>query len=64
MIEKLFNNSRIGFGFNLLRKIDPAEGLLEAHNPVYITEFCRKLTGNISLIENYYREDYTVFIYH
>ena len=63
-IEKLFNVCRIGFGFNLLRKIEPAEGLLEAYNPVYILEFCRKLTEKVTLVENYYEDDYTVLMYH
>ncbi|MBK8787804.1 MAG: hypothetical protein IPN43_15240 [Chitinophagaceae bacterium] len=38
-IEKLFNNSRIGFGFNLLRTIEPADGFLVAYDPSYITAF-------------------------
>lgn len=63
-IEKLFNNSRIGFGFNLLRTIEPADGFLVAYDPSYITAFCRKHTGKVSLIENYYGEDYSVFMYH
>jgi SAM-dependent methyltransferase len=63
-IEKLFDSSRIGLGFNLLQKIDPPDGFLEAYNPVYITEFCRKLTSKVTLIEDYYGEDYTVFMYH
>lgn len=63
-IEKLFNTSRIGFGFNLLRTIEPPDGFLEAYNPVYITEFCRKLTSRVTLIEDYYETDYTVFMYH
>ncbi len=63
-IEKLFKNSRIGFGFNLLRKIEPAHGFLVAYDPSYIMSFCFQLTGNVSLIENYYGEDYSVFMYH
>ena len=63
-IEKLFNTSRIGFAFNLLRNIQPPHGFLEAYNPVYITEFCRKLTRHVTLFENYYQEDYTVYMYH
>jgi len=63
-IEKLFNTCRIGFGFNLLRAIDPPDGFLEAYNPVYITEFCRRLTGRVTLIEDYYNADYTVYLYH
>ncbi|HMC99152.1 MAG TPA: class I SAM-dependent methyltransferase, partial [Ferruginibacter sp.] len=36
-IQKLFNTARIGLGFNMLARIEPA-GLLEAYHPVYITE--------------------------
>lgn len=64
MIEKLFNNSRLGFGFNLLYTVEPTGGMIEAYNTVYITEFCRKLTERVTLIENYYEEDYTVLMYH
>lgn len=64
MIEKLFKNSRLGLGFNLLHKVEPPNGIIEAYNPVFITEFCRKLTPHVVLIEDYYGEDYTVFIYH
>jgi len=63
-IERLFRNSRIGLGFNLLRTIEPAHGFLTAYDPSYIMAFCRKLTGKVSLIENYYGEDYTIFMYH
>jgi len=63
-IKKLFNSSRIGFGFNLLSRIEPANAFLEAYDPVYTTVFCRTLTGNVSLIENYYEADFTVFMYH
>ena len=64
MIEKLFNNCRIGFGFNFLGRIESADGLLEAHNPGLILEFCRKLTQKVILIDEYYEDDYTVFMYH
>jgi len=64
MIDKLFKNSRIGLGFNLLSKMETENSMLAAYSPVYITEFCRKLTGKVTLIENYYQDDYTVFMYH
>lgn len=63
-IEKLFNTSRIGFGFNLLKTINPAEGFLEAYDPAYIMAFCRKLTTHVKFIEDYYHADYTIFMYH
>ncbi len=63
-IQKLFSNCRLGLGFNLLRRIEPPQGLLEAFNPVFIMEFCRKLTDKVTLIEEYYEDDYTVFLYH
>jgi SAM-dependent methyltransferase len=63
-IEKLFNNSRIGLGFNLLSKIEPVTGFLTAYHPDHITGFCRTLTSHVSLIENYYGDDYTVLMYH
>jgi SAM-dependent methyltransferase len=63
-IEKLYNNSRIGFGFNLLSKIEPANAFLQAYKPDYIKAFCCKLATHVTLIENYYADDYTVYMYH
>jgi SAM-dependent methyltransferase len=63
-IQKLFSNCRLGLGFNLLGKIEPPDGLLEVYNPVYILEFCRKLTDKVNLVKDYYEDDYTVFLYH
>lgn len=64
MIEKLFYNSRIGFGFNLPGKIDLPHPLLESYDPLTITEFCNTLTSDVRLIQGYHKEDYTVFMYH
>ena len=63
-IEKLFHNSSIGFGFNLLSEIEPGNDFLKSWNPDCITSFCQTLTTNFNLIENYYGNDYTVFMYH
>lgn len=63
-IEKLYRNSRIAFGFNLLNKIEPANSFLQAYKPGYIKEFCSEIATHVTLIENYYAHDYTVFMYH
>lgn len=63
-IRKLFYNSRIGFGFNLLQKIEPASGFLRAYEPADVIAFCHTLTNSVRLFENYYGDDYSVFMYH
>ncbi|MES2373017.1 MAG: class I SAM-dependent methyltransferase [Bacteroidota bacterium] len=64
MIEKLFNNCRKGFGFNLLSSIDPPHGLLTCYKPEFIVEYCRQLTPNVMLVDGYRENDFTVFMYH
>jgi SAM-dependent methyltransferase len=64
MIEKLFTGCRKGLGFNLLSYIDPPEGLLTAYKPEFILEYCRQLTTNVVLKNNYRPNDFTIFMYH
>jgi SAM-dependent methyltransferase len=63
-IEKLFQTSRHGFGFNLLRKVKNPGSILVAYNPDDILAICRSLTTNIKLQEDYLPEDFTFFLYH
>lgn len=62
-IEKLFNNCRIGLGFNLLSSAEP-EGIIVAYKPDFILEYCKQLSSNVKLIEGYRANDYTIFMYH
>lgn len=64
MIEKLFANCRKGFGFNLLSHVDPPDGLLTSYKPGFIVEYCNRLTPNVTLIDGYRENDFTVFMYH
>lgn len=63
-IEKLFNNCRIGFGFNLLSYADPAQGLIVAYKPSFIREYCERLSKNVCFFDHYKPNDYTLFMYH
>lgn len=63
MIAKLFNTSRIAFGFNLLSKVKTPGGILMAYDPEVITEHCRTLTSNVLLHNNYCDGDFTVWMY-
>jgi SAM-dependent methyltransferase len=63
-IGKLFASCKMGLGFNLLSKTDFAEGLLTAYDPEYIRSYCRTLTDKVRLIEDYYEDDFTIFMYH
>lgn len=63
-IEKLFHNSRIGIGFNLLSELAEPNDFLQAWLPGEIMNHCRKLTAHLRLVENYYGKDFTVLMYH
>lgn len=62
-ISKLFGTCRIGFGFNMLSKIESTDGILVAYEPRLILEHCRSLTTNVVFREGYYEEDFTVMVY-
>ncbi len=64
MIEKLFNNCRRGFGFNLLGKTSDPDGIIASYNSAFILDYCNKLTGNVKFIEGYWEDDFTVMMYH
>ncbi|SJZ92476.1 class I SAM-dependent methyltransferase [Sediminibacterium ginsengisoli] len=64
MIEKLYNNCRRGFGFNLLSYAWPPDGLIVSYKPEFITEYCKRLSANVVFRNNYRENDYTIFMYH
>ena len=61
-ISHLFQLSRRGLGFNLL-KLVTNEGMLAAYDPEDIVAFCRSLSDYVVLKDDYDREDFTVFAY-
>ena len=63
-IEKLFGSCRLGLAFNLLSWEPPGGGPLAAYDPADILAFCRQLAPRAELLEGYWRNDFTVFVYH
>lgn len=63
MIDKLFAATGIGLGFNLLSKVDYAEGILVAYDPAIILAYCRTLSSRVELRPNSIGDDFTVFLY-
>lgn len=61
-IKKLYNNCRLGLGFNLLRKIE-SWGLIVSYDPEEILSYCRSLCQNVVFIDDYDEDDFTVFMY-
>ncbi len=61
-ISRLFELSRLGLGFNLLRAV-PYEGLLVAYDPQDVVAYCHTLSHNVILVDDYADEDFTVFVY-
>ena len=62
-INRLFQHSNLGFGFNLLSRVS-MQGLLVAYKPQHIFDYCQTLTPNVVLKEDYSDEDFTIFMYH
>jgi SAM-dependent methyltransferase len=63
MIEKLFSTCKKGFGFNLLSKVGHPPGELSAYAPDGILNYCRTLSDNVKLMDDYQEGDYTVYMY-
>ncbi len=63
-IAKLFNSCRLGFGFNLLGKIESVDGILVAYDPEVILQHCRSLSSYTVFREGYYEDDFTVWMKH
>lgn len=61
-ISHLFQLSRYGLGFNLLRFISSGD-MLSAYDPDDIIAFCQTLSDRVVLKDDYDREDFTVFVY-
>ena len=64
MIQKLFVGCRLGLAFNLLSKEPENNSLLNAYDKNMIFSFCKTLTPNCSLHDDYLENDYTIFMYH
>ena len=62
-IEKLYDASRLGLGFNLLGRTPGPNGLLMAYEPAAILRFCQGLAPRVVLLEDYWPDDFTVFMY-
>lgn len=63
MITKLFNACEMACGFNLLSKINDPGGILMAYDPDKIMSYCRTLTNNLVLHNQYCDGDFTVWMY-
>lgn len=63
MITRLFANCRLGFGFNMMRRVPQPDGILAAYDPDLIVAHCRGLTPSVVLHEGYLEDDFTVFMY-
>ena len=63
MITRLFNTSRIAFGFNLLSKVNTPGGILTAYNTDDIMQHCQTLSNRVILQDDYCDGDYTVWMY-
>ncbi|PRY44091.1 hypothetical protein CLV58_10360 [Spirosoma oryzae] len=62
-IETLFDNCRIGLGFNLLSGGVEAGNLLQTYDPEDISSFCERLAKSVTLRTGYWPDDFTLFLY-
>lgn len=63
-ISHLFNNARLGFGFNLLSFAPTHQTNIISYNTEMIFEFCKMLSKKTYLKQGYLDNDYTIFMYH
>lgn len=64
MIEKMYAVADRGFAFNmLLAERFPDHPILVGHDPVAITSFCKQLSPRVEVIDGYFDDDFTVFMY-
>jgi trans-aconitate methyltransferase len=64
-IEKMFALSRIGVAFNMLNHHYFTESdLIATYSPKEVGDFCRTLTENVVLRNDYAAEDFTLYLYH
>lgn len=61
-IKKLFESCTKGMAFNLLRQI-ASTGLLVAYDPDIIQEYCKTLSDDVRIRDDYAEEDYTILMY-
>lgn len=61
-ISKLFACCKCGLAFNLLKHVTN-KGLLVAYEPDMIVTYCRTLSNNVVLIQDYDEQDFTVWMY-
>lgn len=63
LIETMFNKSRLGIAFNMLKKGEHMEDeTFAVYDPKQIIEEMRKLSPKVSLIEDYLAYDFTVVV--
>jgi SAM-dependent methyltransferase len=62
-IAHFFSLSKISFSFNLLDNIEIPDGYLMTYNKNEILEFCKKLSPNVILKDDYLNGEYTVIMW-
>ncbi len=62
MIGKLYTATKKALAFNLLKTINTPSPILYIYEPTTIVAFCRTLSGNVTLIDGYFEEDFTAVI--
>lgn len=62
-VTRLFNHSKIAFGFNLLSETTNPNGILITYSPEIITNQCKTLSRNVTLKTDYEKGDFTIMLY-
>jgi SAM-dependent methyltransferase len=62
MIAHLFGLSKIAFSFNLMEHFDLKDGNLVAYNKLDILAFCKKLSANVILKDDYLEGNFTIIM--
>jgi SAM-dependent methyltransferase len=62
MISRLFSLSKIAFAFNLMEKAEINNSLIATYDKKEILDFCRKLSSNVLLKDDYLEGDFTLIM--
>ena len=61
-IERLWQLSAKGIGFNLLKKVEQRSAILQGYTPEIIVRFCESLSAKVTLMEGYLENDFTLLL--
>lgn len=64
MIQKLYAAAEKALAFNMLDgRVFPDHPLLVGHDPIVVEQYCRRLAPNVSVVQGYLDDDFTILMH-